>query len=111
MRVIKRRSDKAKPRLSMVLLDWSVRESFHLIHYLRQQTAGRDSFEVIVIEYYDRVSNEVRKFGEAVDTWVVLEMPKSCYYHKHLMYNMGIILSQGDILLFGDSDAMVGPAF
>jgi hypothetical protein len=50
-------------------------ESFHLLRYLRDQGIPRDRFEVIVI-----------------GAWVLLGMPEECYYHKHLMYNIGIVL-------------------
>ena len=106
-----KRSTRKNPRLSMVLLDWGVRESFHLLHYLKSQTVPRDEFEVILIEYYDHVSEPLRKFESEVDTWLLLEMPGTCYYHKHLMYNAGTVLSKGEIVLFGDSDAMVRPTF
>lgn len=95
----------------MILLDWGVRESFHLLHYLKTQSAPRDCFEVIVVEYYDHVSEAVREFESEVDIWVLLEMPADCYYHKHLMYNAGAVFSSGEILMFGDSDAMVRPRF
>lgn len=110
MRFIKR-SQRTSPRVSLVLLDWSVRESFHLLHYLGRQTAPRDAFEVIVIEYYSRVSDALQKFADQVDTWLVLDMPENCYYHKHLMYNAGIAVANGDIVMIGDSDAMVKPSF
>lgn len=110
MKVVKK-SSRANVRLSMVLLDWSVRESFHLLYYLRKQTILRDQFEVIIVEYYDRVSEALKPFEDQVDTWVLLEMPKECYYHKHLMYNAGIVLSQGEIVMIGDSDAMVRETF
>lgn len=110
MKVVKKNS-RANVRLSMVLLDWSVRESFHLFHYLRKQTTPRDQFEVIIVEYYNRVSEALKPFEGQVDTWVLLEMPKECYYHKHLMYNAGIVLSQGEIVMIGDSDAMVKETF
>lgn len=110
MRFIKR-SARPKPKLSLILLDWSVRESFHLLHYLARQDVPRDSFEVLVIEYYSRVGEAIRKFEEEVDTWLLLEMPEDCYYHKHLMYNAGIVLARGEILVICDSDAMVKPAF
>lgn len=110
MRFIKR-SARARPKVSLILLDWSVRESFHLLHYLSKQSVDRDSFEVIVIEYYSRVSEALREFQDQVDTWVLLEMPESCYYHKHLMYNVGIVLSRGDICVICDSDAMVKEGF
>ena len=110
MKILKQ-STRTAPRVSLILLDWSVRESFHLLHYLAKQNVPRDSFEVVIIEYYSRVSDAIRKFEPQVDTWVVLEMPESCYYHKHLMYNAGIVLSRGEICVICDSDAMVREGF
>jgi len=110
VRTIKR-SERSHPKVSLILADWSVRESFHLLDYLQRQDAGRDTFEVIVVEFYSRVSEAVRKFEDRVDTWVALEMPDSCYYHKHLMYNAGIFLARGDICVICDSDAMVKEGF
>ncbi len=110
MKFIKQ-SRRLSPKVSLILADWSVRESFHLLHYLAQQTVPRDQFEVIVIEYYDRVSEAVRKFEHEVDTWMLLEMPAACYYHKHLIYNAGIVVARGDIIVIVDSDAMVKPSF
>ena len=66
MQFIKRSKRKA-PRVSLVLLDWSVRESFHLLHYLSKQTVPRSKFEVIIIEYYSRVSDAIRQFEDQVD--------------------------------------------
>ena len=110
MRFIKK-SARKKPKVSLVLLDWSVRESFHLMHYLSKQTVDRSQFEVIIIEYYSRVSDAIRQFEEQVDAWIVMDMPESCYYHKHLMYNIGIVAAHGDIVMIGDSDAMVKETF
>jgi hypothetical protein len=105
MRVLKR-SERQSPKLSFVLLDWSVRESFHFLHYLGLQTTARDDFEVIIIEYYSRESPALQPYLSQVDTWVILDMPAGCLYHKHLMYNAGIVLGRGDVLVFCDSDAM-----
>lgn len=106
-----KKSQRKNPKVSLVLLDWSVRESFHLFHYLSKQTVARDEFEVIVIENYGRVSDALSKFDDQVDTWVTLGMPEDCYYHKHLMYNVGIAFSRGNIIMIGDSDAMVKESF
>jgi hypothetical protein len=106
-----KQSRRQKPKVSLILLDWSVRESFHLLHYLSKQNVDRDLFEVIIIEYYSRVSDALRPFEDQVDTWVLLEVPESCYYHKHLMYNAGIVLSRGEICVICDSDAMVKEGF
>src|ERR1700682_1785929 len=110
MRFIKR-STRSHPRVSLILLDWGVRESFHLLHYLKDQTVAREDFEVILIEYYGAVSAAARKFESEIDTWMLLEMPADCYYHKHLMYNAGVVLGKGEMLMFMDSDAMVRPPF
>jgi hypothetical protein len=110
MRLIKQ-SHREQPKVSLVLLDWSVRESFHLLHYLRQQVVARASFEVVLIEYYSRVSSAAAKYADEIDTWVLLESPNDRYYHKHLMYNVGIALSRGELCLFCDSDAMVKETF
>jgi hypothetical protein len=106
-----KQSTRAQPRVSLILLDWSVRESFHLLHYLSLQDVPRDQFEVVIIEYYSRETELIRKFDAQVDAWVVLGMPDDCYYHKHLMYNTGIALARGDICVICDSDAMVKENF
>ena len=108
------------PKVSLVLLDWSCRESFHILDYLDKQTAPRSQYEVIWIEYYDRKAGPIEeklKQSESsgapviVDRWVALEMPRAVYFHKHLMYNVGIVLSRGRIVVICDSDAMVRETF
>lgn len=109
-----------KPVLSIVLLDWSCRESFHIFDYLSSQGLERDQFEVLWIEYYDRrseaITTAISKSQAAgspppVDKWIVLDMPGNLYYHKHLMYNVGILASAGEIITFCDSDGIVSENF
>lgn len=99
------------PKVSLILLDWSVRESFHICHYLSKQTVPRSQFEIIVIEYYSKESSAVHQFKNDIDLYVLLEMPDFCYYHKHLMYNVGFLFSKGEIIIICDSDSMVTPHF
>lgn len=106
-----KKSTRVQPKVSLVLLDWSVRESFHILHYLSQQTVSRDQFEVIIVEYYSRISPAIQKFEGQVDTWIRLHMPTECYYHKHLMYNVGIAVANGEVIVVCDSDAMVKATF
>jgi hypothetical protein len=120
MKILFERSFSKKPKVSFVLLDWSCRESFHIFHYLNQQNIHRDNYEIIWIEYYNRRSPQIRKGLEdcarqskppMLDQWIVMDMPETLYYHKHLMYNIGIVLSKGEIVTICDSDAMVRPTF
>jgi hypothetical protein len=106
--------------VSFVLLDWSCRESLHILDYLNDQTLARNRYEILWIEYYSRRSADLqRRIAEAkgraehppVDTYIILDMPPSVYYHKHLMYNAGILLARGQIICFCDSDAFMQPTF
>ncbi|HUH84189.1 MAG TPA: glycosyltransferase family 2 protein [Stellaceae bacterium] len=110
MRIVKQ-SRRERPLVSLIFLDWSVRESFHVLHYLKRQSVPRDAYETIVIEFYGRESSAIGKFADEVDTWVILDMPETACYHKHLMYNVGIVMSRGEIVMIGDSDAMVTERF
>jgi len=108
------------PKVSIILLDWSCRESFHILEYLKNQTIPREQYEIIWIEYYGRrpieiktALEECKKSGKApvVDKWIVMDMPDDTYYHKHLMYNVGIVAGKGKIVAICDSDAVVSPTF
>jgi hypothetical protein len=104
----------------VVLLDWSCRESFHILDYLAKQTVPRIRFEIIWIEYFSRRAEGIdRKIAAATDAgmpppldqWIILDVPGDVYYHKHLMYNVGLLASRGEIVVICDSDAVVGPGF
>jgi len=47
--------------VSIILLDWKVRESFHILDYLNQQTVPRSNYEIIWIEYYNRKPKELEE--------------------------------------------------
>ncbi|HEY4138783.1 MAG TPA: hypothetical protein VGN65_10040, partial [Casimicrobiaceae bacterium] len=106
-----KRKPRMRARVSFILLDWSVRESPHIIHYLRDQTVDPDEIEVIYLEFYDRAFEGLRAYDDRVDIWAALEMPRDVYYNKHLMYNAGIVLASGDIVVVCDLDALVRPGF
>ncbi len=113
-------NDSDKPLVSLILLDWSCRESFHTLKYLSQQTVCREEYEIIWIEYYSRrcpeISAGLKKYKNLgkppiVDKWIVMDMPDNIYYHKHLMYNIGIVASKGKIITICDSDAVFKTTF
>lgn len=120
MHIVFNNDDRDSPEVSIILLDWSCRESFHIIDYLEKQTIPKTHYEVIWIEYFDRRAPQIEAALERsrlsgkppiVDRWVVMNIPKNAYYHKHLMYNLGIILSRGKIVAICDSDAIVRETF
>lgn len=116
-----RRPAGAKPpTVSFVLLDWSCRESYHSLDYLAKQTVERDAYEIIWIEFYQRRAADLDKkladysargLPAPIDLWTIIGMDRGLYYNKHLMYNIGIVQSRGDIVVICDSDAMFPPNF
>ncbi len=114
------RQNSSLPDVSIVFLDWSCRESFHSLDYIARQDVPRDRYELIWIEYYDTIAPEITEIlsrnaesGEhlTVDTWIIMDVPRNVYYHKHYMYNVGIAAARGKIICFCDSDAMFTPSF
>jgi len=113
-------SELKAPKVSFVLLDWSCRESFHGLEYFNQQTIPRSDYEILWIEYFSRKADQIEQGLVAdadegrpcrVDQWLIMEMPDDLYYHKHLMYNLGIVAARGEIVVLCDSDVMLRPGF
>jgi hypothetical protein len=120
MKIVFEHNTLASPQVSVILIDWSCRESLHILRYLADQTVPREQYEVIWIEYYNRHPSEIEnglkeceRLGKPpiVDKWIVMGMADNIYYHKHLMFNIGIVASRGKILTFCDSDSIVSPTF
>lgn len=98
--VHKRRQRQEPVKVSVILLDWSCRESFHSFQWLANQTVPRDQYELIWVELFDRVPPEAL---EAAD--VVLTCHQQGMYHKHEGYNEGLLAASGQIITVCDSDA------
>ena len=90
-----------KPRLSIILLDWGCRERFTTLDWLNRQDIPKDQYELIWIELYDRVVDEVIEKAD-----VVITCNQSGTYHKHLGYNVGLLQARGDLICVCDSDAV-----
>jgi len=110
---------KPKAKVSVILLDWGVRESYHSLQYLNWQSVDRELYELIWIEFYERKPQalhdavaEAEKAGKPlVDKLIVMNHPRNFIFHKHRMYNLGVVVSEGEICVICDSDAMFTPNF
>lgn len=98
-------------KVSIILIDWGVRESFHAIDYLNKQTIPRSNYEIIWVEYYDHRPKSIQDHMAMgnIDKWIVLN--KTGMYIKHLIYNEGVVASTGEIVVICDSDAIFSPTF
>ena len=91
----------SSPRLSFILLDWGCRERFSTLDWLRQQNVPKDQYELIWVELYDRVIDEVMEKAD-----VVITCNQRGTYHKHLGYNVGLLHARGELICVCDSDAV-----
>lgn len=66
MRTLLKRDYPAPPKVSVILLDWSCRESFHSLHYLNKQSVPRDSYELLWVEYYNREAPQIQEQVDGV---------------------------------------------
>lgn len=94
------------PKVSIILLDWSVRERFHTLDWLAVQSVPREDYELIWIELYDRLVPEAMEKAE-----VVITCNQQGRYQKHVGYNVGLLHARGQIITICDSDAVYPPDF
>ena len=120
MKIVFEHKRTKQPLVSIVLLDWSIRESFHILEYLNHQSVPRELYEILWIEYYGRKAPQVEEWIKKytslglfppVDKWIVMNNSKDELYQKHQMYNIGILESSGHIITICDSDAIVKTTF
>lgn len=99
--IIHKNSAPATPKLSFILLDWGCRERFTTLDWLNKQDIAKDQYELIWVELYDRVMDEVVKKAD-----IVITCNQDGTYHKHLGYNVGLLQARGDLICVCDSDAV-----
>lgn len=99
-------------KISIIMLDWNVRESYHSIEYLnKQKDVLREDYEIIWIEYFNKKAKELSDYAKRgfIDKHIVLG--RKGVYRKHVMYNEGVLISKGEIVVISDSDAMYSSTF
>lgn len=102
---------RPKPKVSVILIDWKARESFHSLDYLSRQTVNRADYELIWVEFYDHRPRGLARKADALDKWIVCGYPDNFIYHKHRLYNVGILAAEGEVCVICDSDAIFRPTF
>ncbi len=104
--IIHKNEGAHSPRVSLILLDWSCRESFHTLDWLARQDVPRKEYELIWVELYERCPEEAM-----VKCDKVISCRQRGMYHKHKGYNFGVSQAKGDLIVICDSDAVFPPDF
>lgn len=99
--VHKHQQPEKRPRLSLILLDWSCRERFDTLDWLQRQDVSSDDYELLWIELHDRVVPDALAKAD-----LVITCHQGRPYHKHLGYNIGLLHARGELICVCDSDAV-----
>lgn len=96
-------------KISVVMVDGSFRENFHIIDSLADQTFPKEDYEVLWVEFYAAVNDSLKgKDGMRV---ITLGNSSDKEYHSSYCFNEGIRQSKGEVLIIPDADVMVEPTF
>ncbi len=104
--IVHKYNPSSAPKVSVILLDWSVRKRFDSLDWLSKQNIPRNQYELIWVETYHRVIPEVMEKAD-----VIITCGQKGLYHKHVGLNAGILHARGQIVTNCDSDAVYPPNF
>lgn len=98
-------------RVSIIMVDGSFRESFHAVDYFAQQAFPADDYELIWVEYYDRVHPDLAAKLAAYPHARSLILGRTGEYHSSYCFNGGLQAATGELILIPDGDLVVEPHF
>lgn len=103
--------EQRHPKISVIMVDGSFRESFHSLDYFGTQSLSPDDFELLWIEYYDNVHPELVQIAERYSNFRIITLNRRGAYHSSYCFNAGIVASRGELLIIPDADVMVETDF
>ena len=104
-------TEPATPRISVVMIDGGFRERFHAVDAFAQQTLPADAFEVLWIEYYDRVHDDLAARVSQYPNARIVTLGRSGDYAPAYCFNAGLVQSRGSLLVIPDGDQVVARDF
>ncbi|MGA9667120.1 MAG: glycosyltransferase family A protein, partial [Gallionella sp.] len=96
-----------KVKISVVMVDGSFRENFHIIGSLASQTFPEEDYEVLWVEFYADVNDSLKENDDI--RVITLGNSPDKEYHSSYCFNEGIRQSKGEVLIIPDADVMVEP--
>lgn len=97
------------PRISIVMVDGSFRESYHAIDFFCTQTIPAEDYELIWVEYYDKVNPALQAEIDKYPNARIITLNRIGVYHSSYCFNAGIQASRGELILIPDADLVVEP--
>jgi len=99
------------PAISVIMIDGLFRESFHAVDFFATQTLPPDNFELLWVEYYDKINPKLKKTLAPHDHFRSVMLGREGVYHSSYCFNAGIRESRGDLLVIPDADVVVEKTF
>jgi hypothetical protein len=100
-----------QPRISIVMVDGSFREGFHAIDFFCKQSIPPEDYELIWVEYYDKVNPVLKAEIDKYPHARIITLNRTGIYHSSYCFNAGIAASRGELILLPDADIVVETDF
>jgi len=100
-----------KVKITVIMVDGSFRPHFALIDLLKSQTLAAEDYEVLWIEYYDEIKQELIDKMHGQRNFRAITLKKSGTYHSSYCFNRGITEARGEVLVIPDADVLVEADF
>lgn len=91
------------------MIDGEFRENTHSAEYFSKQDFADDEYEVIWVEFYNKVPTTVSE-NKKIKV-IRLDNSKDTTYHSSYCFNKGIVEARGELLVIPDADQIVKPDF
>jgi GT2 family glycosyltransferase len=100
-----------KIKISVIMVDGSFRERFQSVDFFCNQTLPSNEYEVIWVEYYDKVNRKLQEKQERYKNLRIITLNRNGEYHSSYCFNRGIVESGGEVLVIPDADVIVEKDF
>jgi hypothetical protein len=94
------------PKITVLLVDGSYRPHFAVIDSLKHQSLAADDFEVLWIEYYDKVKQELTDKMKERQNFSAIALKETGVYHSSYCFNYGVTNARGELLVIADADVL-----
>jgi len=98
-------------RISVIMVDGSFRESYHAIDFLAQQTWPQSSYELLWVEYHDRLRPALVEKLSRLSNARSITLNRAGEYHSSYCFNAAIAASRAELLVIIDADVAVEKDF
>ncbi len=101
------RTPECAPLISVVMIDGSFRERYHAVDSFCDQDLPLSEYEVIWVEFYDKVSPVLREKQQQYRNFRIVTLNRTGEYHASFCFNRGIVESRAELLVIPDADVLV----